>query len=268
MNKSCRTYACIMSHVWICHIKFDIHVNGNRGTHQGLRETTESCRIRQKNLLHMWMSYVAHVNESYRTCKWVVSCVWTSHVTRTHMNASCQTYTRVCVVSHSHISIHIHTYVNFNQIMKICQKITAPSFAYEEVISHIYEWDMSHRYEWVMSHIWISHLAHMTNKSCHTYERLMSHMWMRYVTFVWISNVTFAHIGQWWSRRSWRRTKTSNPVSAQSSLALSGGVRACVRARYKQSSRVKETQLFMSRWFLDLAQCVCKTICDIHTLTC
>ena len=61
--------------------------------------------------MNMWMSRVTHVNESFHTCKRVMSHVWTSHVTHiqtcewvvsrmwisrvTHKNESCHTYERV-----------------------------------------------------------------------------------------------------------------------------------------------------------------------------
>jgi len=39
---------------------------------------------------HIWMSHVAHMNESCHTYEWAMSHIWMSHVT--HMNEPCHTY--------------------------------------------------------------------------------------------------------------------------------------------------------------------------------
>jgi len=86
-------------------------------------------------MLHIWMSHVAHMNESCHTYEWVMSHIWMSHAA--HMNESCHTYEWVMP--------HIW-------------------------LSHVTHMTESCRtYEWVMSHVWMSHVTHM-NESCHTYE--------------------------------------------------------------------------------------------------
>ena len=79
----------------------------------------------------IWMSHVTHMNESWHTYEWVMSHIWTSHVT----NSACGLNHSIVVVTplHSH-----HTY--------------------ERVMSHIWTFHVTHMneschtYEWVMSH--------------------------------------------------------------------------------------------------------------------
>jgi len=75
MNESCHTYKRVMSRIeWV--------------------------------MSHVWMSHVAHMNESCHTYEWVMSRIWMSHVT--HMNESCHTYEWVT----PHIQMSHVTYVN------------------------------------------------------------------------------------------------------------------------------------------------------------
>jgi len=50
---TCHTCEWVMSHMWISHVA---HVN-------------ESCRTCERVMSHMWMSHVAHVKESCHTCE-------------------------------------------------------------------------------------------------------------------------------------------------------------------------------------------------------
>jgi len=85
---------------------------------------------------HVRMSHVTHVNGSCRTYEWDLSHIWMSHVT--HMDESCHPYEWVIahvewVLSHiwmSHVP-HVHVYTHV-----------------------LHE-------SWVMSHIWMSHVTHM-----------------------------------------------------------------------------------------------------------
>ena len=70
MNERCHTYECISVHVGGC-----------------------ACHTYQWVVSHVWMSYVAHMNESCHTYEWVMSNVWMSYVT--HMNESCHLYESV-----------------------------------------------------------------------------------------------------------------------------------------------------------------------------
>jgi len=93
------------------------------------------------------------MNESSRTCEWVMSHVWVSHDTPMsssyvfHMNES--RHSCEWVMSHTHVP---------------CLSAS---------------W---HTNEFVISQLWVNRaLSHVTrvNTSCHTYEYLMPHIWRR-----------------------------------------------------------------------------------------
>jgi len=122
MNESC--------YIWMSHVTYEwvmSHMN-------------ESC--------HIWMS---HVNESSLEChtyEWVISHIWTSHVT--HVNESCHIWTSH--VTHVNESCHIWTshvsnVVHMNESCQTC----------ERVVSHA----SCHTRKRVMSRIWTSHITHM-----------------------------------------------------------------------------------------------------------
>jgi len=67
MNKSCETYECVMSHVWMSHVRIWMR----RVTYQG-------------EMSHVWMSRVPHVNEFCSTEECVISRIWTRHVPNSH----------------------------------------------------------------------------------------------------------------------------------------------------------------------------------------
>jgi hypothetical protein len=93
----------------------------------------------------MWTSHTTHVDESCRTCEWIVPHIWMSHAT--HVNADDP------VVPHMWLSYA--TYVN----------------------------ELCHTFEWVMPHMWTSHATHL-NESCHICEWVMPHMWLSHATHV------------------------------------------------------------------------------------
>ena len=125
---------CILvrPHIWVSHVA---HMN-------------ESCRTNERVMSHMWMSYVAHRNESCRTYECVMSHIWMSYVA--HMNELCRTYE--WAMSHIYLT---HKRVTHMQalailcVLALMQKV------------------------WVRPHIWMSHVAH-TNESCHPYITHMS----------------------------------------------------------------------------------------------
>ena len=140
-NESCHTYEWVMSHVWMCQYDAPAHNQQLAGYTQ---RPPELSLVSALAPISVYRSHVTHVNQSY---EWVMSHVWTSHVT--HMKESCHTYEGV--TSHMLIS-HV------SRMNELC-----------------------HTYESVMSHIWTSHVAN-AKQSCHTYERVMSHMLIIRVT--------------------------------------------------------------------------------------
>ena len=78
MNESCHTYECIISHIWMSHVK----------------HMSESC-------------HASHMNASCHTYEWVMSHIGMSHVT--HMNASFHIYE--WSMSHTYTSPSCHTHL-------------------------------------------------------------------------------------------------------------------------------------------------------------
>jgi len=118
------------------------------------------CLIRVVMLrqsLILWMSHVAHANESGHTYGRVMACIWMMHVIYTwmsqvtHMNESC--HTREWVISHMSINHCTH-------VKQCCSVETVPDIMDESC----------HTYARVRSHIWMRHVTHM-NKSCHTHAK-------------------------------------------------------------------------------------------------
>jgi len=125
---------------------------------------------------HIWMSHLAHMNESCRTYEWVMSYVTRTNESRlTHVNASWMSEEGLKPKGNAHAS---------------------------------YEWVMSHMcacvmygscltYQWVMSHIWMSHVTHI-NGSCHTYEWIMSHMCACVMNGSCLTRVKFSWMNSIW----------------------------------------------------------------------
>jgi len=96
VNESCHTYEWVMSHIWMSHVP---HTN---------ESTLPVISTWAGRVTHIRMSHVPHMNESFPTyewilftsnlhlngscprCGWVLSQIWTSHVS--DMNKSCHTY--------------------------------------------------------------------------------------------------------------------------------------------------------------------------------
>jgi len=171
-TQSCRTcYAqeWVMSHMWMSHVA---HVN-------------ESCRTCEW-VMSVWMSHVAHANESYRRCEWVKSCVTNSFIYATliHMCDACMLHARMSRTYEwvSHISLKI----------KRCM-LHDPCIEWQVRISRA-------RATWLsVSHTWESHIisvAHVNDVrfscvwhtqsccTCYAQEWVMPHMWMSHVARV------------------------------------------------------------------------------------
>jgi len=105
-------------------------------------------------IIHKQISHVTHMNESYHTCKWVMS--HTSDSVRylgsyiPHTNESFHTYDRV--MSHMNGSCHTHQ-ILFDTLVRV----------FHIQICHVTRMNESClTYEWVMSHIWMSHVTHLS----------------------------------------------------------------------------------------------------------
>jgi len=80
MNAAYHTYACVMSHIWLCHVT---HVTASSHTYDCVKS-------------HVCMHYVTHMTASCHTYDCVMSHIGLRHVT--HITASCHTCD--CVMSH------------------------------------------------------------------------------------------------------------------------------------------------------------------------
>ena len=180
------------------------HVNGSRQTNEWLM--SHSC--------HIWMSHIAHMNESCRTYERVTPHIrmsrvayervtwhiWVTHVPR--MNETCP----ACgwVMSHVWMLRFANRLVSSLKLQvffakepykgdDILQKrpiiwsiresiINALGRLHEWVTSHVQE--HLHTYEWVMSHVWMSHVP-CVNESCPMCEWVMSHSQVTCAYVVW-----------------------------------------------------------------------------------
>ena len=74
MNEFCHAHEHVISHIWTI------------APHMQARHVARTCGW---VMSHTWMSHVTHMNESYRTHEWVMSHIVVSHVT--HMKESYHT---------------------------------------------------------------------------------------------------------------------------------------------------------------------------------
>jgi len=149
----------------------------------------ESCHTYEWVISHIWTIHVTHMNESYHTHKLVMSHLWTSHVT--HTNESCHTYEWVSssfLALSLSLTLCVHVCLFFPPHASFHTSPLPASFSCSRQVlcpwskSHVtHKNESCHTYDWVVSHIWMSHSTHM-NESCHTYEWVMSHIWMSHVT--------------------------------------------------------------------------------------
>ena len=138
MNVSCRTFEGVMLHIRVSHV-----AHMNESWHTCIQHAINSCVLRCAKQLRciVCMSHVAHMNGFPRTYEW-----------------SCCTYE--WVMSHIWLSSAAHTNDSCH-------------------VTHMTESCLT--YEWVMSHIWLGRVAHM-NETCRTYDWVILHIWMSHVT--------------------------------------------------------------------------------------
>ena len=124
---------------------------------------------------HIWISEVAHMNESWHTYEWVMARIWMRHVT--HMNEAWHRYEW----DMPHISMCHAAHIWW-------------------VVSHIHRWFWNdHRAAWTSlprknglchTHDWVTnHVTHTVVSSCHTYECVTPHIWTSHVTHMTESRV-------------------------------------------------------------------------------
>jgi len=68
-NESCRTYECVMPHIWMSHVT---HMNASCHTYEWVVSPNMSVRCMLLNFAGTWTSHVTHMNESCRTYAWVM----------------------------------------------------------------------------------------------------------------------------------------------------------------------------------------------------
>jgi len=121
---------------------------------------------------HVWVgtSHVAHMDESCRTYKWVMSHIWTRRVAP--MNESCHTYE--LVTWHTWMSHFTH--------------MTATCHTYERVMCDIwggYEYKPPSNYrslfQNIVSFIGLFCKIDITKPICRTYASVVSYTWTRHV---------------------------------------------------------------------------------------
>ena len=129
---------------------------------------------------HIWMSHVAHMNESCHTYEWVMSHTWMSHVSHScvsHINETCYTYKchtfQWVITGWRRLIGCLNKQVIFRERATNCrallQKITCKDKAsYDSTIPCITIMNIAHTYWWVMWHMWMRHVSHI-NELCLTY---------------------------------------------------------------------------------------------------
>ena len=91
-------YVCDMTHLHMCGMKRSYEMTE---TDCRAKITSESWHTYEYVMLHVWMSHITRINESWHVWnnrdrlpgedhKWVMAYLWRSHVAR--MNESCHTY--------------------------------------------------------------------------------------------------------------------------------------------------------------------------------
>jgi len=142
-NVSCRTYEWVMLHMWVSHVA---HMD----------ESSRSWRIRAYEYVvqcvksHIWMGNVVHVNESLQAYGWVRSHAWMHPI--------------MCQVTHTNESCHTREWIMANIWMSQVTLVNA----WYNASYHIY---------------WMNHVTHVNESwqtymdaSSHTYECIISHM--------------------------------------------------------------------------------------------
>jgi len=177
LNESCHT-EWVMSH-WMSHVTLNesCHTEWVM-SHQWMRYKRKqvvpvsSCLPR--DVSHLWMIYVTHINKSHHTYKRLMSHMWMGHVTQ--MKKSCHIYE--CVTQECRFSPHTHTHTH-----KHTHRVKSPAMGH---VTHMNE--SCHMYAWATK-----------DESCHdslkcdvtshfmcycdvTHEGVMPHIWMSYGT--------------------------------------------------------------------------------------
>jgi len=145
----------------------------------------------------MWLNHVCH------TCEWIMSHIWTSHVT--YLNQPCHISKRVMsqIMSHfwkSHVthlneSCHISEQIMSHIWMRHVTHLNA-SWHTGSARKAVYQQRLLHPQilcntsEWVMSHIWMHPYL---NESYHTSEWVMSHIWMH----PHLNESYHSHLNEW-----------------------------------------------------------------------
>jgi len=165
MSDSSLTCACVISHMWICHV---CH----------LRALATTCMSQYECVMsHVWMSYVSHMNTSV-----------------SHMNNFCHTHnaegercrhlachTYECVMSH--VWMHHVSHTNdFCNTYKCRRRALATQCKSHCVMSPIWMHHVSHN-ERVMFHVWKTSITHIIQKA-RAGDALpcMAHTWMSHVS--------------------------------------------------------------------------------------
>jgi len=114
----------------------------------------------KSGLFREWLSATA-ARDSCRTHIWVMSCIWTIHVT--HIGIATASFNRVSRVTCMNESCRTHV----------------------QAMSCIWMSHVTHMRVTTQATTWtIDSMSHVTriNESCPTYEGVMSHIWTRYIT--------------------------------------------------------------------------------------
>jgi len=175
ISESCHTYEWVMSHKSVSHVVHISRQSTSNVTHWPIDSLASHVYYCATCLIHIKaehkyndtqaflkpVSHVTHMNESYPTYESVTSHIWMSVVA--HMNESCHTVAHLPRSYVTHSRFHMwHTggpAVQRHSVFEINESC--------------------HTYEWVMSHIRMSHVTqHYTRHihMWHTFEWVVSHM--------------------------------------------------------------------------------------------
>jgi len=152
----------VTSHMWMSRVA---HIDESRRTYEWVHvaHMNESCRTYKWVMSHIWMSRVAHMDESRRTYEWIVLHIWISYVA--YINESCYTYEWVDVcryVTNKFMSRVSHSECVMSHIYP--NNWTHPYVWHDSFICTtwlIYMYDMPHLYVWHDSYTCVTWLIHM-----------------------------------------------------------------------------------------------------------
>jgi len=170
MNESCHIYECVTSQVRTSCVSHQYE----RLTYLwGMSQMLMRCAAFMKGRV----TYMRVMSPQVKAYAWVISPVWTWHVTHMNMKrelccASEQVVSRACVscLTYKHMS-HDATRVNESRHTYEC--VTSHVSTGLPYVTHINA--SCHTYEYGMAHI-CKRKATRMHKSCHAYECVTSHM--------------------------------------------------------------------------------------------